>query len=405
MLHQLIDHNEDLQQLRVEGYDLQVCSGYLAVKGVPYLSARGMILRGVLVSPIDSQSGNQLGPPANHQICFIGDHPCGTDGLALAKQISRCGNGKEFPGGLKTNHEFSAKPRSGKYRDYHHKLTTYIALISAPAIQIDPEVTPQTCAVSVPTDPGSPFNYDDTASTKAGISAITEKLANQKVGIVGLGGTGSYLLDFVSKTSVSEIHIYDEDDFLNHNAFRTPGAPSFEQLCERPTKIEYLGNIYSRMHKGIQAHPYFITEQNSTELHKLDFVFVAVDEGASRKTVIDGLLAGAVPFIDVGMGVNEVKGQLRGQLRVTTCTPTVSEHRGRAIPTGGGGAENEYDRNIQIAELNAMNAAMAVIRWKKWSGFYLNQEHEHHCLYTIGGNIINNAEHKCASPSEPNLSR
>jgi len=405
MSHQLIDHSEDLQRLRSEGYDLQVCSGYLVVKGVPYLTSRGAVLRGILVSPIDSLSGNQLGPPGSHQICFIGDHPCGTDGLILTKQISRCGDGKEFPGGLKTDHEFSAKPASGKYRDYHHKLTTYIALISTPALQVDPKSTAQTCAVSLPTDPRSPFHYDDTSSIKAGISAITEKLSGQRVGIVGLGGTGSYLLDLISKTSVSEIHIYDEDDFLNHNAFRTPGAPSFEQLCERPIKIEYLGSIYGRMHKGIQAHPYFITEQNVSELHNLDFVFVAVDEGASRKVIIDGLLAGSVPFIDVGMGVNEVNGQLRGQLRVTTCTPAISEHADRAIPTVSGGAENEYDRNIQIAELNALNAAMAVIRWKKWSGLYLDQDHEHHCLYAISGNIIINAEHKCTTPSEPSLSK
>jgi hypothetical protein len=37
----------------------------------------------------------------------------------------------------------------------------------------------------------------------------------------GLGGTGSYILDLVSKTPVNEILLFDSDDFLQHNAFRS----------------------------------------------------------------------------------------------------------------------------------------------------------------------------------------
>ena len=32
--------------------------------------------------------------------------------------------------------------------------------------------------------------------------------------------------------------------------------------------------------------------------------------------------------------------------------------------------DDEYATNIQIADLNALNALMAVIKWKKLSGFY-----------------------------------
>ena len=34
----------------------------------------------------------------------------------------------------------------------------------------------------------------------------------------------------------------------------------------------------------------------------------------------------------------------------------------------------DYERNIQIADLNALTASMAVIRWKKFSGFYQDLE-------------------------------
>jgi hypothetical protein len=53
---------------------------------------------------------------------------------------------------------------------------------------------------------------------------------------------------------------------------------------------------------------------------------------------------------------------------------------------------NEYDRNIQTAELNALNAALAVIKWKKLCGFYIDLEKEHHSTYSIDGNEMTNED-------------
>lgn len=53
---------------------------------------------------------------------------------------------------------------------------------------------------------------------------------------------------------------------------------------------------------------------------------------------------------------------------------------------------NEYSRNIQIADLNALNAALAVIKWKKIFGFYGDLEHEHFSTYDIDGNHLNNED-------------
>lgn len=41
---------------------------------------------------------------------------------------------------------------------------------------------------------------------------------------------------------------------------------------------------------------------------------------------------------------------------------------------------------------NALNAAMAVIRWKKLCGFYLDLEGEHHSVYVIDGNHLLNED-------------
>jgi hypothetical protein len=94
------------------------------------------------------------------------------------------------------------------------------------------------------------------------------------------------------------------------------------------------------------------------------------------------------------MGVWETEGALGGQVRVTTSTPEKQDHvweRGR-IPFGPPDPENEYRQNIQIAELNMLNAALAVIRWKKLTGFYLDLEREHFSVYEIDGNDILNED-------------
>ncbi len=52
--------------------------------------------------------------------------------------------------------------------------------------------------------------------------------------------------------------------------------------------------------------------------------------------------------------------------------------------------DNEYATNIQIADLNVLNAVLAVIKWKKLSGFYQDLKQEYHTTYTINtGQLIN----------------
>jgi hypothetical protein len=77
---------------------------------------------------------------------------------------------------------------------------------------------------------------------------------------------------------------------------------------------------------------------------------------------------------------------------VTTSLP---ERRGTSrenIPVSGGEAKDEYDKNIQIADLNALNACLAVIKWKKLRGFYLDDEHEQLTTYTIAFNQLTSGD-------------
>lgn len=392
MSRQLISHSADLKQLRDEGYDIEIRSGHLLVKSVPYVNSKKEVGRGTLVVPLGDVSGEATRQPGDHTAFFTGEHPCHPDGSPIT-QILHSSETKTLAKGVVVNHMFSAKPKpDGRYRDYYHKTVTYVGLISGPAQRIDSSATAQTCSIIEPPEDESPFNYLDTASTRAGISAVTAKLEGKKIAIVGVGGTGSYVLDLVAKTPVSEIHLYDGDAFANHNAFRSPGAPSLDELRERPSKAAYFRDRYAKMHRTVVAHETYLAEDNVSELRAMDFVFLCLDRGSDKRPIVQQLQEWGIPFIDVGMGVDLSADTLRGSLRVTTVTPQKRDHVSKRIPFSDGGAENDYSRNIQIADLNALNAALAVVKWKKLCGFYQDLEHEHCSAYTINGNVIANED-------------
>jgi len=46
--------------------------------------------------------------------------------------------------------------------------------------------------------------------------------------------------------------------------------------------------------------------------------------------------------------------------------------------------DNLYRTNIQIGELNALNACLAVIRFKQLRGFYFEEVPYYHLLFEIG---------------------
>ena len=93
------------------------------------------------------------------------------------------------------------------------------------------------------------------------------------------------------------------------------------------------------------------------------------------------------------MGLELDDGSLGGILRVTASTPKKRDHvhQGR-VPFAGGGKDDIYASNIQVADLNALNGVLAVVKWKKIRGFYRDLEREHHCTYTTDGNALDNAE-------------
>lgn len=391
MSQKLFSLNPDLNKLRDEGYFVQKVGGLLLMREVPYVNSQRQVKTGTLISSL-TMAGDETRPPDTHVMHWDGEYPCNPDGSPI-KEISHQTALINLGHEVTAQHSFSSKPvDTGRYDDYHHKMTTYASILSGPATVLDPTANPRSFRQPEAEDE-CVFSYTETASDRVGIGALTELLSKDKVAIVGLGGTGSYILDLIAKTPSREIRIFDADEFLQHNAFRAPGAASIEELREAPKKVDYFKSIYSKMHRNIVAHAVALKPDNLHLLDGISFAFISMDAGEDKLAVIEKLEALGIGFIDVGMGLELVDGSLGGILRVTLSTPEKRDHiHNGCVSFVGGGEKDIYASNIQVADLNALNAILAVVKWKKIRGFYRDLENEHQTTYTTDGGMLLNSE-------------
>lgn len=392
----LIARSPDLQRLRDDGYSVRTAGGHLVIGDVPWVDHEGVVHHDGALAMALTTAGSKAAQPGDHTAWFIGGVPCDVTGTKLSKIINN-EQSKDLGDGLIASCFFSAAPTdntSHRYDDFWHKVTTYIGHISGPAAAVESTATARRYKpVPAETDDDYPFKYLDTASSRAGITAVNERLSNEIVGIVGLGGTGVYIFDHVAKTKAPAIHIFDGDRLHTHNAFRAPGAVSLAELETEPMKVDYYAGIYGEMRHGITAHPYRIDEANVSELLEMTFVFVAIDDAAAKAPIITALIDAGIPFIDVGMGINTVGDKLGGLVRTTLVSPDKNDHANRRISTTAVDDGEVYRSNIQTSDLNALNAAFAVHRWKQFRGVYADDaDGAHNSIISVSSMKVVNEE-------------
>lgn len=372
----------DIERLREEGFDVEVRGAYLLVKAVPYVDAQRNVRRGILISGLER---NEFGVPQSHVAYWTGTHPCHSNGAQISAFFNPS-QAQSLGDGIQADHTFSAK---AAYRDFHHKMSTYIARIEGEAQVIDPSANARTFPVRVADSTETVFKYMDWASTRANLGAYNDKLAHLRVGIVGVGGTGAYVLDLLAKSRVRELHLFDGDRFKQHNAFRAPGAASLEDLAGAPPKVAHWADVYGRMRNGVVPHPQMLEADDLSALDVLDFVFLCLDAGGPKRAVVDHLEQTGKPFIEVGMGVVRGDAGLTGLVRVVTSTQDDRDRARAHMSFSEGETEDEYSTNIQIVELNALSAALAVIRFKKLFGFYADSANDYYEGYSIrSGDLV-----------------
>ena len=96
----------------------------------------------------------------------------------------------------------------------------------------------------------------------------------------------------------------------------------------------------------------------------------------------------------MGLELHQETSSLTGLVRVTTSTPESQNHLwDKQLVSFADDHDGIYSRNIQAADLNCLNATLAVAKLKRIYGVYLDLEHEHHSVYALDGNLLFNSEH------------
>lgn len=384
MFHQLVSHNDDIRRLVERGYAVAFDSlPYLVVRDIPYLDHQLELKVGAIVSKFVDTGQHHIAQE-DHQIFFAGSMPHGLDG----KPIPNLGGGAtslslgEASKDVVVQRSFSNKPRdTGAFRDFFHKIESYVTIISGPAIERY-RANPLTFRKVESGNSTGPFKVRDTLTSRAEIGDLAAKFTNDVIAIIGIGGTGSYVLDFLVKTPVREIRAFDPDLFYVHNSFRSPGRLDPDELGK--PKAEVYQARYGSFREGMMVSAKFIDASSTDELNGVTFAFVCVDKGTSRAEIFDLLISKGIPFIDVGMGLDRNSGALSGMLRVTHYSAEDGQAmRDRGLADLVEDPDGLYRTNIQIAELNALNACLAVVKFKQLRGFYLEGAPDH-LLFGVG---------------------
>ncbi|MFW8643153.1 hypothetical protein ACOJBO_12075 [Rhizobium beringeri] len=256
-----------------------------------------------------------------------------------------------------------------------------MAILSGPAMERY-GANPLTFRKVKSEDEESIFKFADTLTSRAEIGDLVQVFKDEVIAIIGLGGTGSYVLITWSRR---RSHALSGSTAIpiTFTTLLITGKLSDEGELDRAKAEVYQGR-YENFRHGLTLLPKFIDESCIEDLKDVTFAFVCVDKGSSRRGIFDLLTKLQIPFVDVGMGLNRKQHAINGTLRATYYEPNrAQEMRDRNLAELSDRPDDEYRVTVQIAELNALNACLAVIRYKQIMGFYLDENHFDHMLFKV----------------------
>ena len=377
-----IDHSPDLQALVTCGYSLEIRGAYLVVKNIPYLcSPSGDLGTADLITSLDLTPENATRPPSDHTVWWTGNVPYYPDGTSMEADIScdKWDAGRDLGENTIVYMQWSLKPLEGgtmrPYTDYHEKIQTYIDEVAAYADARHPGALEAARAGEDPvTISNTRFKYLNTSTYRYGLKGVERPIEDEVVAVIGVGGTGSYLVDNLAKTNVKELHLFDDDVLEQHTAFRLAGAADIQELGGSSTKVAWHKKRYAAIRdQGIFAHETKVMGASRELLAAFTTVFIAVDDLQCRREIQALCNELGIFHISVGLAV-EIEGednnQLGGMIKVETAFVSPSRREEDAHPNH---AEPQVYGQVQTAELNMLGAALAIVEWKAKVGIYRSE--------------------------------
>ena len=230
-----------------------------------------------------------------------------------------------------------------------------------------------------------PFKIPNTFEARAALGPVQDRIREQRIAVIGLGGTGAYVLDLMANTPVPEIHLLDADEVDWHTFMRAPGAPTadeIESLCGSPLKkVAYYRSKYAPLREGIYPHPVRIDSSSMfgkfLSSHPVDFAFVCIDQkkdsdSPRQDVVYEALSQAEIPFIDSGVSITLEDDTVRGAV-TTSFYAKRSEAWREGIPNARVEGDAPGYRNVQLPEVNALAASLAVMEWRRRTEQYVSE--------------------------------
>lgn len=392
-----MSHSDHLSSFATQvGFTVEIESEVVRAVGVPCLLKGGVVGTCTIETSFDATSGKPtktIGGDVHCASVSTNQHIDGcvynADGTLIGNHIG--GDGKSWS-------NFSIKKGAqGKPQEDQsaRELVHRYAKQTVGAVRAAGHSFPAT-----PTVVG-PFSIPHTFEARAGVASVQDRIRGQSVAIFGLGGTGSYVLDLVAKSPVKEIHLFDADIVRWHNLFRAPSAPTpdeIEAIREGDLlKVHYYASKYAPLRDGIYPHP---VQVDGTSMWReflstrpIDFAFVCIDQlldcdSPRQDAVYRALSEEKTPFIDSGVSITVDGDAIRGAV-TTSCFEGGSLEWERGVPNPRVTGDLPGYRNVQLPEVNALAASLAVMEWRRRTGQYVSESTSIlHKLRLEGPNIV-----------------
>lgn len=294
------------------------------------------------------------------------------DGTPIGNYLS--GDGKTWSNiSIKRGSQYSPQDDESVNKLIHRYAKQVVGAVAAAGFS-------ETSSLKIPT----PFKIPNTYESRAAIGPIQDRIRDQSIAIIGLGGTGAFVLDLMAKTPVKEIHLLDADCVEWHTFMRAPGAPTAEEIesmregCLR--KVDYYHSKYAALREGV--HPHLIRVDSPSMFHEfhsnhpIDCAFVCIDQktegdSARQDVVYCALSEAEVPFIDSGISITVEDATVRGAV-TTSAYDAGSMAWKDAIPNARVEGNVPGYRNVQLPEVNALAASLAVMEWRRRTKQYIS---------------------------------
>lgn len=137
-----------------------------------------------------------------------------------------------------------------------------------------------------------------------------QKIRNTHVSVVGLGGTGSHVVQQLALLGVGELSLIDFDELEKTNLNRIIGARSDDRI-PGTYKVEIAKRVVNSIDPSIRVNDIrksILSKEAIHNLIKSNFIFGCVDNDGPRLVMNEICCAYEIPYIDIASEINMEDG-------------------------------------------------------------------------------------------------